>query len=500
MPEENSSKNTDVLKYWENSFQMGSRKLLAEIMGKKPSGQEVETFDEKKVSNIEDKWNEFLLQSQIYISKLLKAENLSFLFGAGPSIPLGAITIRNIPLKLEYQIHQSLPQDSNEIKLFYELLEYLMGSKPFIQADIKARAETIGRLIAKGNNEDIKKQEIKITLEDLLSFMYCLRSAISTSFKNRNDSGNSRVLSLKNEEKEIQVRSDMLDKLISAIKKEYFSLLSKIPDPSTINPLNIHKQFLKKILTRPLNLRRPKIFTTNNDILIEKAMDEMGIMYLDGFIGTTRRTFRPECYNYDFYFPSTSTEGKVHRVNQVIHFYKIHGSINWITSFDSPGNIYGIETKDIKTIEKEDKYGDVMIYPTPLKNEFTLDFPYSELFRHFADAVTQPQSVLITIGYSFADKHVNRIIYQALTIPSFTLLVVDPVADKNDEVKKLSALEDSRIHIISGCSIGTFEGFTKKLLPDIKELEVYEKSAKSAQRMLRGRETINENSSFEEKE
>ncbi len=269
---------------------------------------------------------------------------------------------------------------------------------------------------------------------------------------------------------------------------------------SIANPLSAHKQFLKKILTRPLNLRRPKIFTTNNDLLIEKAMDELGIMYLDGFIGTTRRTFRPECYNYDFYFPSTSTEGKVHRVDQVIHFYKIHGSINWVTSFNSPENIYGIETKDIKTIEKENKYGDVMIYPTPLKNEFTLDFPYSDLFRRFADAITQPQSVLVTIGYSFADEHVNRIIYQALTIPSFTLLIVDPEADENEEIKRLSRLEDSRIYIISGWDIGTFEGFTKNLLPDIKELDVYEKSAKSARRMLRIKENVDENFFSEEKE
>jgi len=471
------------LKYWDNRFLMGPRELLIEIMGPKPT-EETGTLDEK---GIIDKWNEFLLQGQIYISKLLKAENLSFLIGAGPSIHLGAITIRNIPLKLEYQILQSLSKDSNEIKLLYEILEYLMGSRPFSQTDISARFNSISQLVTEGNTENIKEQEIKITLEELLSFLYCIRSGIVTPFKNQNIGTSASTITLSNGEKEIKVSLQVLDSLIAAIKREYFSLLSKVPDPSVTkitNPLTIHKQFLKKILTRPLNLRRPKIFTTNNDLVIEMAMDELGVMYLDGFIGTTRRTFRPECYNYDFYFPSTSTEGKVHRVDQVIHFYKLHGSINWVKSYDSPQNIYGIETKDIKTIEKEDKYGDVMIYPTPLKNEFTLDFPYSDLFRRFADAITQPQSVLVTIGYSFADEHVNRIIYQALTIPSFTLLIVDPVADKNEEIKRLSTLEDSRIHIISGWDIGTFEGFTKKLLPDIKELDVYEKSAKSARRML----------------
>ena len=490
--EEKGQENTKILEYWKNSFHMGSRELLVEIMGSKPSEDEAKSWDDKKIS---DKWNEFLLQSQIYISKLLKAENLSFLFGAGPSIPLGAITIQDIPIKLESSIQKTLSGDSKELKLFYAILEYLKASKPFSQSDIPARIETINRLI-RDEKENHDKQEIETPLEDLLSFMYCLRSAIVTPFKNQN---NSNILSLKNGKNELKVSLEVLNNLIETIKKEYFFILSGVSEQSIANQLTTHKQFLKKILTRPLNLRRPKIFTTNNDLLIEKAMDELGIMYLDGFIGTTRRIFRPECYNYDFYFPSTSTEGKVHRVDQVIHLYKIHGSINWISS-NSPENIYGVETRDIEIIKREDRYDNVMIYPTPLKKEFTLDFPYSDLFRRFADAITQPQSVLITMGYSFADEHVNRIIYQALAIPSFTLLIVDPVADKNEEIKRLIALEDSRIHIISGWDIGTFEGFTKKLLPDIKELEVYEKSAKSARRMLRIEESIDENSSFEENE
>lgn len=493
-PSEGIAQTNSIHKYWDNSFRMGSRELLIEIMGPKPTVEEAKMLNEK----FTNKWVEFLLQGQIYISKLLKAENLSFLFGAGPSIPLGSITIRGIPLKLEYQIHQKLSTNSNEIKLLYEILEYLMGSRPFSQANIPARFNSISQLVTEENIENIKEQEIKITLEELLSFLYCIRSGIVTPCKNQNMDASANIITLSNSKKEIKVSLQALDSLIAAIKREYFSLISKVPSPSIKNPLTIHKQFLKKILTRPLNLRRPKIFTTNNDLLIEQAMDELGIMYLDGFIGTTRRTFRPECYNYDFYFPSTSTEGKVHRVDQVIHFYKIHGSINWITSFDSPENIYGIETKDIKTIEKEKKYHDVMIYPTPLKHEFTLDFPYSDLFRRFADAITQPQSVLVTIGYSFADEHVNRMVYQALTIPSFTLLIVDPLADKNEEINRLITLEDSRIHIISGWDIGTFENFTKKLLPDIKELDVYEKSAKSARRMLRIKEDENFPSEEEE--
>ena len=39
-----------------------------------------------------------------------------------------------------------------------------------------------------------------------------------------------------------------------------------------------------------------------------------------------------------------------------------------------------------------------------MKEGETLGFPYSELIRRFANIIQQPQSVLITIGYSFNDE------------------------------------------------------------------------------------------------
>ena len=102
-------------------------------------------------------------------------KNLSLLLGAGFSIPLGAITIRNIPLKLENKLLQSLSKDSDEIKLFYATLEYLLRPKQFGDNVIKERFDNINKLLTEENNYKIKNQEIKIPLEELLSFIYCLR-------------------------------------------------------------------------------------------------------------------------------------------------------------------------------------------------------------------------------------------------------------------------------------------------------------------------------------
>lgn len=59
------------------------------------------------------------------------------------------------------------------------------------------------------------------------------------------------------------------------------------------------------------------------------------------------------------------------------------------------------------------------------------------------------QSVLITVGYAFGDEHLNNIIYQALTIPTFRLIMFF-APGAGAEIAKLRALGDPRIWIIGG--------------------------------------------------
>src|SRR5690606_7679700 len=97
----------------------------------------------------------------------------------------------------------------------------------------------------------------------------------------------------------------------------------------------------------------------------------------------------------------------------------------------------------------------LLIYPTPAKYGETLGMPYSELFRRFAGTVVRPQAVLIAIGYGFGDDHVTAVIHNALAIPSFTLVIVDP-RPTSDFVAKLRETRDTRVWIVQGPNIGTF--------------------------------------------
>ena len=112
-----------------------------------------------------------------------------------------------------------------------------------------------------------------------------------------------------------------------------------------------------------------------------------------------------------------------------------------------------------------------MIYPTPLKYNATLGSPYSDLFREFQKKLMQNNNVLIAIGYSFNDIHINNLIYQAFTIPTFRLIVLGDI-EENKEIEKLKSLNDPRIWIIGGeltdgKKLHFFNGFVEKILPDL---------------------------------
>jgi hypothetical protein len=256
--------------------------------------------------------------------------------------------------------------------------------------------------------------------------------------------------------------------------------------------------FMKKILQRPLNLRRANIFTTNYDVAFEYAFDKLGVQYIDGFSGFNIRTFKPEIFDHDIFFPGSTTQGKVHRIERVLKYFKLHGSLTWFSEEPSSSNIYGIREYPIDYIrslmkKKPESAGKLMIYPTTEKKSHTLDFPYSELLRQFANIISQPQSVLFTFGYSFRDEHINDIIHQALAIPSFTLVVIDFYGtEKSKGIKKLKELNDPRIIIIQGEQLGDLSFFVQNILPDIIESKEEEKLAESLNKLYKANKSDEE--------
>jgi hypothetical protein len=177
----------------------------------------------------------------------------------------------------------------------------------------------------------------------------------------------------------------------------------------------------------------------------------------------------------------------------------MHGSLNWRRRANA-----ALDVAISHTTPDDLEFGDVMIYPSPLKATETNGYPYSEMFRHFSAQIHQPQSALVTVGYSFLDDHINRLIYQALSIPSFVLIAVlptfaepaaDSTPDSRHEVWRLiHRVNSKRVLVITGGEsdesgmyvkgAGTLQDFSTVWMPDITELAVEAQAREETRRAI----------------
>lgn len=204
---------------------------------------------------------------------------------------------------------------------------------------------------------------------------------------------------------------------------------------------DLYERFYKKLVLRDRSLPRPWVFTTNYDHFSELAMDRLGIPYANGFSGVVERRFNPAIFRYALAEQLDVASRKWTAVDAFVYLCKLHGSVTWTE--DDHGLF------PIKEVWPPESSNQMLIYPTPAKQNSSLGSPYADLFREFQSRIVREQSVLITAGYAFGDEHLNNIIYQALTIPTFRL-VIFAAPDAEGEIAKLRALRDPRIWIIGG--------------------------------------------------
>jgi len=423
--------------------------------------------DEER-SRLAGTWNSVLRDIKVRIGTLLKTDHLSFLFGAGVSRDAGGVLLGKVPLEVEKVLLDAGASGARVAKwlaVFYLAIRRLAPDGtdlPLGRDGILKRKQKLEKALAESDEKKRSSAQIAVAFENLLSLLYRWNEILTNSDSRLRIDGTPAVA----------ITKAGLERCLKETMAAFVSaccLPRGVEDEVALAPFN---DFFKKVLTRPLNLRRTALFTLNYDLLVEKAADANGIVLLDGFVGTERRVFRPEAYDHDLYFPGDTTEGRVHRLDRVVHLYKLHGSVNWVSESPTWDNPYGV------SVQAQPPEGSrILVYPTPAKYGETLGMPYAELFRRFAASVVRPQSTLIVIGYGFGDPHVNTIIRQALAIPSFTLVVVEPSPPDPDPesdrfVARLRARRDGRLWVLGGKTFGTFKAFVEHVLPDLHDQQI----------------------------
>lgn len=407
--------------------------------------------------------HETLEDVRLRVGTLLKAETVSFLLGAGASVDCGGVLLGSVPIEIEKAMCEEGVSGKSKLRVQRWLKAFYLGARHAGSANIPATREEI--LERKEALDGQSPQQLDVNFERVLATLHRWRSALPANGKHR-----LRVEGVGAEGNvSIDITTDDLDKTIHYATRALAGACN-LPTNGKEAGVSTHKAFLRKVLTRPLNLKRANVFTLNYDTLIEQAADAEGIVLIEGFVGAQRRVFRPESYEQDLYFPAETTEGRVHRLDRVLHLYKLHGSITWVASDPTIDNPYGVESKLVDPATEQR----LLIYPTPAKYGETLGMPYAELFRRFANAIVRPQSVLFVIGYGFGDDHVNMIVRQALAVPSFTLVIVDP-SPQSPILSELQKQKDGRVWIATGPTLGTFKGFVEQVLPDLRDEEITKK-------------------------
>ena len=230
--------------------------------------------------------------------------------------------------------------------------------------------------------------------------------------------------------------------------------------------------FLLPFASRALTRDRLHIFTTNYDRVIEYGCDLLGLRIIDRFVGNLVPRFRSSRLGIDLHYNPPGIRGEPRYLEGVIRLAKLHGSVDWRYVRGPSG---GLEVQrcglpfgaDAQHPEIPDRPGEsLLIYPNPAKDFETLEYPYSELFRDFAAATCQPNSVVVTYGYGFGDHHVNRVLWDMLTIPS-THLVIISFDHAGGRLKTFCdhAGRESQISLLVGSHFGDLRLVVEHYLP-----------------------------------
>lgn len=133
-----------------------------------------------------------------------------------------------------------------------------------------------------------------------------------------------------------------------------------------------------------------EIFTTNYDLLFEKALERAKVPYFDGFVGASR----------PFFDPSTIASNDLPA--RWVRVWKLHGSIGWTSN----------ERGEV--IRDGQSHSTHLVFPEHLKYDQTQKAPYAALFDRLRNFLMTPDTLLLATGFSFADAHVSARIDECL--------------------------------------------------------------------------------------
>lgn len=202
--------------------------------------------------------------------------------------------------------------------------------------------------------------------------------------------------------------------------------------------------------------KQANVFTTNIDILMETALEKLGIEYNDGFLGRLNSSFSLSNFKKSILKRSLHFEN-VSEI-PVFNLIKIHGSLTW-EKIEDEISFSKLKHFDTSLLEKtgetfdEDYKKLAIVNPEKKKIEETvIDLIYYELLRMYSSELEKENVVLFVMGFSMEDEHIREItIRSANSNPTLKIYLFCHGKDSDSKMKdkmKIGQLRYSNIEII----------------------------------------------------
>lgn len=167
-----------------------------------------------------------------------------------------------------------------------------------------------------------------------------------------------------------------------------------------------------------------EIFTTNYDLLIENALERARTPYFDGFSGSKNAFFDP------------SSISKNDLPSRWVRLWKLHGSIGWES------------TENGEVVRLPNSNNANMVYPSHIKYDQTQAAPFSSLFERLKNFILEPDILILSTGFSFADAHISsRLLESLMANPTAALLAFQFNSLADEKAAKELALKCSGVSV-----------------------------------------------------
>ncbi len=272
----------------------------------------------------------------------------------------------------------------------------------------------------------------------------------------------------KNGYPDIELLSDVLYKNIvltddTTLKAIELNLRKKLFDfIYNVSPIDYqyHIKFFTNLKSLINNQPQPIwIFTTNYDLLLERAASEVNFRMKNSFEGISKRYFNIS--DYDFIIGKITGGNTFQQLKEpIINLVKLHGSISW---FKENNRIN--EQFDFSHLSLDQH---CMILPRIKKIFETLDSPYDQLFRYSSNILGRKCRFLVTFGYSYRDQHIN----QTILLPKLhdgSLRIFAFLKDETAELDQFKSYQNFNFLVESKYKLDGVEHIESSNLWDFKE-------------------------------